>query len=160
MRWQAVWAATPGRGCSPPRPGRGTAPGSSRRRSTLSQLSGMNSAILRGPSAMNGAVTIAPTSIDHIQAEREEPLAHRMTQRCLVVGFGDRVDERRDGRRARPQRDHESQRHHLAAGALTMSRTVGAMISLTTLREKNRPAVLINCSWIVGSVSGPNIGAM
>ena len=29
---------------------------------------------------------------------------------------------------------------------LTMSRTVGAMISFTTLREKNRPAVLINCS--------------
>src|SRR5262245_19826947 len=43
---------------------------------------------------------------------------------------------------------------------LTMSRTVGSMISLTTLREKNRPAVLINCSWIVGRVSGPNIGAM
>ena len=43
---------------------------------------------------------------------------------------------------------------------LTMSATVGSMISFTTLGEKNRPAVLINCSWIIGRVSGPNIGAM
>ena len=43
---------------------------------------------------------------------------------------------------------------------LTMSRTVGSMISLTTLGEKKRSAVLISWSWIVGSVSGPNSGAM
>ena len=43
---------------------------------------------------------------------------------------------------------------------LTMSRTVGSMISVTTFWEKKWLAVLINCSWIIGSVSGPNSGAM
>ncbi len=55
---------------------------------------------------------------DHVQAQCVEPLSHRMAQRRLVVGLDDRVDERRDGRRARPQRDDKAQRHHLAAGAL------------------------------------------
>ena len=41
----------------------------------------------------------------------------------------------------------------------TMSRTVGSMISLTTLDEKKRAAVLISCSWMAGRVSGPNSGA-
>jgi hypothetical protein len=43
---------------------------------------------------------------------------------------------------------------------LTMSRTVGSMISVTTLDEKNRLAVLTSCSWMAGNVSGPNSGAM
>jgi hypothetical protein len=43
---------------------------------------------------------------------------------------------------------------------LTMSRIVGSMISLTTFDEKNLLAVLISCSWIIGSVSAPNSGAM
>ena len=42
---------------------------------------------------------------------------------------------------------------------LTMSRTVGSMISLTTLGEKKRPAVLMSWSSIAGRVSGPNSGA-
>ena len=43
---------------------------------------------------------------------------------------------------------------------LTMSRTVGSMISLTTFGEKKRPAVLINWFSITGKVSGPNSGPM
>ena len=42
---------------------------------------------------------------------------------------------------------------------LTMSRTVGSMISATTFGEKNRPAVPINWFSITGRVSGPNSGA-
>ena len=41
-----------------------------------------------------------------------------------------------------------------------MSRIVGSMISLTTFLEKKLLAVLISRSWMVGSVSGPNSGAI
>jgi len=41
-----------------------------------------------------------------------------------------------------------------------MSVIVGAMISLTTLGEKNLLAVLTSCFSMAGRVPGPNAGAM
>ena len=54
----------------------------------------------------------------HVETEGEETLPDRMAQGGLVVGLDYRVHQRRDRRGSGPQADHETQRHHFAAGAL------------------------------------------